>query len=596
MNGLFSFNLLMLIDKSRKTIMKVLIFFLTMLPLFSVNANDITGSWYGLLDVQGVKLNISFHIDEQDGALTSTMDSPDQGAIGIATSKTTFKDNKLKIIMAIMGVKFTGKLANNQLSGYFSQSGMKLPLTLTKSSGAVEPDDVVTSIKTDITGTWYGQFDIPENPLKIVFHISKKDGVYISEMDSPDESVKSMKATSTGFKNNRLKIVLKNIGAEYNAALIGDQLIGTYRQRGAMVPLKLNRDPNQLQSRKKRPQDPVEPLPYESRDVHFSNQQADGIVLAGTLTLPKHIDKPPVVILISGSGPQNRDEELFGHRPFSVWADYLTRHGIAVLRYDDRGVGQSEGTQKDATSFDFSTDVEAAVEYLQSRNDIDSGKIGLMGHSEGGFIAPMVAARNKNVAFIILLAATGVIGADVMYAQSQRIVELAGMDDEMVEANQKIIAQAHQIIKHHYHSPELKSMLEKHLRNMRKSVPEPLAAELTDDKLAIEVQKLTSSWYHYFLTTDPDQFLSQVSCPILAINGSLDVQVLADLNLEGIQKSLLKADNQDVTIKKLDGLNHLLQTAKTGSILEYQIIEETVAPAVLAVVADWTNQRFGSTK
>ncbi len=577
--------------------MKISIFLLALLQLFSVRADEITGSWHGQLDIQGVKLNLLFHINKQDEVFTSTMDSPDQGAIGIATTKTTFTDNKLKITIAKIGGQFKGTLTNNQLIGHFSQSGMRLPLTLIKAPESIKSDGVEGAdalMKPDITGSWYGELEVPGNALKIVFHIDKNKEGYSTKMDSPNQNVMGKKTTSTVFKNNRLKVIIEKIDAEYNAVLEGDQLIGTFQQRGGIIPLKLNKNSNQSTSNIIRPQDPNTPLPYESKEVHFINNEAGDITLAGTLTLPKHSNKPPVAILITGSGPQNRNEELFNHRPFLVWSDYLTRHGIAVLRYDDRGVAESEGTRNEATSKDYASDVEAAVHYLQSRTDVDVNKIGLVGHSEGGFIATMVAANNKNIAFVVSLAGPGVIGSEVLYTQSEQASKLAGMDKKTIEINQQIMSKTHQIMKTNHHNKKLEELLENYLKSMRNKVPETLAVGLTDDRIAAQVETLASPWYQYFLNTDPDQFLSQVTCPTLAINGSLDFQVIADLNLNGIKRSLVKAGNKDVTIKKLDGLNHLFQTAKTGYITEYGTIEETVAPKALKLVTGWINQRFGS--
>jgi len=342
-----------------------------------------------------------------------------------------------------------------------------------------------------------------------------------------------------------------------------------------------------------RPQDPVKPYPYTSEEVSFVNEQADHISLAGTLTLPKHIKNPPVVILITGSGQQNRNSEIFNHRPFLVLSDYLTRHGIAVLRYDDRGVEDSEGTFQQATSKDFSADVEAAISFLMKRTDIDTEKIGLIGHSEGGFIAPMVASNSKDVAFVISLAGTGVIGEKVLISQTKKMFELIGFSSEYIEIDLRSRELIFSVIKEETDAVTIVAKSKEKLQQYAETLEADkkiLFSQVQSDKIIDVFSK--SKWLQYFVKTDPDQFLSKVTVPVLAIYGSKDIQVLSSLNLEGFRSSLEKAGNKDVTIKNIDGLNHLFQKAETGAISEYENIDETFNLEVMVLIKNWILKRF----
>ncbi len=446
----------------------------------------------------------------------------------------------------------------------------------------------------EISGDWHGVLSIQSMKLRISFHIKKDGDTFTSTMDSPDQGAMGIATTATEYKNNTLTITMKNMGAEFKGRLNASGLEGTFSQGAMKIPLLLTQKETAKVQPKPRPQDPIKPYPYQSQEIFFVNKKANNIKLAGTLSLPKNVKNPAVAILISGSGPQNRDEEvkIFNHRPFLVWSDYLTRNGIAVLRFDDRGVAQSQGSQKNATSADFATDVEAAVDYLLTRNDvIDTTKIGLIGHSEGGLIAPMVAAHNKNIAFIVLLAGPGVDGGKLLLSQTKRAAQLAGEKPEFIAFNQKISKTAFAMVKKEKDLTKLGKLLTSYLQKVRHEHPQ-YADDFSDDKINSQVKSLTSVWLSYFIRTNPQDFLKKVDCPVLAINGSLDFQVIAEQNLAGIKKSLATAHNKSVTIKKLNGLNHLLQEAQTGALDEYAKIEQTVSPIALKEVSNWIKQRF----
>jgi uncharacterized protein len=348
-----------------------------------------------------------------------------------------------------------------------------------------------------------------------------------------------------------------------------------------------------LLSQNNRPQEPKEPFDYTSEEITFINFSADSIQLTGTLTLPKNIKNPPVAILISGSGAQNRNEELMGHKPFLVIADYLTKNGIAVLRYDDRGVGESRGNFQTGTTFDFATDVEAAINYLKSRQDVDITKIGLIGHSEGGLIAPMVASRNKDVAFIVLLAGPGVNGADILITQTRKAGELAGTPSAFLDENEKLASIIYDIIRTNTDNEVIKTEITKALNDYKTNNPmSVLAPYITPVMIEQQLGILKSEWLCNFIRIEPKDYLEKTMCPVLALNGSKDFQVMPEVNLEGIKNTLEKAENKDITIKELDGLNHLFQTAETGSMQEYNTIEETFSPKALEIIKNWISERF----
>ncbi|MCU0384654.1 MAG: alpha/beta fold hydrolase [Flavihumibacter sp.] len=288
----------------------------------------------------------------------------------------------------------------------------------------------------DIQGKWSGTLNVGAGKLRVVFNINKSATGFASTMDSPDQGVKGIPVTSTIFENSILKISITNAGIEYSGELKGDEITGEFKQAGRTFPLTLKQD-SEGPKRNTRPQEPIPPYPYHSEEVVFENKKA-GIQLAGTLSLPNKEGSFPAVILISGSGPQNRDEEILGHKPFLVLADYLTKKGIAVLRYDDRGVGASTGDFKTATTFDFADDAAAALAYLQTRKEINQKILGLLGHSEGGIIAPLVASRSKNVDFVIMLAGTALRGDRLLLMQQELIAKAMGVPASEIEKSREV--------------------------------------------------------------------------------------------------------------------------------------------------------------
>ena len=439
----------------------------------------------------------------------------------------------------------------------------------------------------EITGQWNGALKIQGTQLRIVFNITGNDKGYSSTMDSPDQGAKGIPVTVTTFVDSKLKLEMPNLRIEYTGELKENVITGTFKQNGMEFPMNLSKEKIEKQI-VKRSQNPVQPYPYYSEEVTFPNVKA-GITLAGTLTMPGKEGKYPAVILITGSGPQNRDEELLGHKPFLVLSDYLTRQGIAVLRYDDRGVGQSKGDFKSATTVDFASDVESAIAYLKTRAEILPKKIGLVGHSEGGIIAPMVAAGTKDVNFIVLLAGTGIRGDKLLLLQQELVAKAAGVPETEIQKSREINTKAFEIVIKSVNTDTLKADLRRFLAKTMKNSPDYAKPKrMTDDDfISLQVNQITSPWMLYFIKYDPAGALVKVKCPVLAVNGEKDLQVPSKVNLPAIENALKKGGNKQVTSKEFPGLNHLFQECKTGSPTEYAEIDQTFSPVALDFIAKW---------
>ena len=451
----------------------------------------------------------------------------------------------------------------------------------------------LTIFGQDISGQWNGVLKVQGTQLRIVFNITKTENGINSTMDSPDQGAKGIPTTSTNFENSILKITIANAKIEYEGILGKDNnIVGTFKQGGQSFPMNLSKE---IIEKEKllRPQEPTKPYPYYSEDITFENKKA-GINLAGTLTLPKKDGVFPVVILISGSGPQNRDEELLGHKPFLVLSDYLTKNGIAVLRFDDRGTALSKGDFKTATSADFATDVEAGIDYLKTRKEINKKKIGLIGHSEGGLIAPMVASKSKDVSFIVLLAGTGIKGDKLLLLQQKLIGKASGISDDDLQKSELINRKAFDIVNKSNNLEQLRTDLTKYIKQQLKDNPnaEKPSGMGDDDFVNLQVKQIANPWMQYLIKYNPAPTLEKVKCPVLAINGGKDLQVPPKENLDAIKKALTKGRNKNIKTKELPNLNHLFQECKTGSPSEYAKIEQTFSPIALTEILKWVQRQI----
>jgi len=447
-----------------------------------------------------------------------------------------------------------------------------------------------------IEGIWMGTLKVSVVELRIVFKISTNaDGSLAATMDSPDQGAENIAVNEVTFENGKLYLESNVVQGTYEGQIKEDGSIeGKWQQGGISFPLLLKRMDEAPKLH--RPQEPKKPYPYIEEEVTYENEKA-GIELAGTLTIPRSEGPFPAVILITGSGGQDRNETVFGHRPFLVLADYLTREGIAVLRVDDRGVGGSTGNLLESTSEDFAGDVLTGVNYLMSRKEINPEKIGLIGHSEGGIIAPIAAVRSSDVAFMVLMAGTGLTGQEIIYLQSDLILKAVGASDEVLALQRTSSEQIFEILKHEKDG----TVAEKKIRNIMTDILGKLSKEekealgASEATIEIQLKMLLSRWCRFFLTYDPTPTLTKVKCPVLAINGQLDLQVPPKENLSAIEEALKTGGNTNYAVRELPKHNHLFQRAETGAISEYAKIEETISPIALEAITQWILKQTGRT-
>lgn len=442
-------------------------------------------------------------------------------------------------------------------------------------------------------GDWGGTLHVSGTDLHLILHFVRKTGGGLTgRLDSLDQNARGIPFSVVRQSGRKVYAEAAVIHGTYDGVLAasGKTIAGTWRQ-GVPLPLTLTRMTTASAAafgKSNRPQEPKPPFPYAVKNVTFPGG-ASGVTLAGTLTQPPGSGPFPAAVLIAGSGPNDRDETILGHKPFWVLADSLTRRGIAVLRYDKRGVGQSTGRYGAATSRDFAQDAQAAADYLQTLPQIAPHKIGLIGHSEGGAVAPMVAAKDADIAYIVLLAGTGVPGRQILMEQGALISKAAGMSDADMATSGALRKEMITLTAQEPDPAVARSKVEAVLRQALAAMPAVQKKAIGPPELFIQTQSaiMVSPWMRFFLTYDPAPTLKQVRCPVLALDGSLDMQVPPDENLAAIAAALKAGGNTDVTTQELPGLNHLFQTAKTGSPSEYARIEETMAPVVLTTVGDW---------
>ncbi len=537
---------------------------------------QIAGDWQGTLSAGGAELRLVLHIAAgKDGALTATLDSIDQNANGIPITTVTLKESKLNLTVDAVRGTYEGTV-NSDASGINGTWSQGQPLELNFKRAAAKAA-AMPATPSDIDGTWLGSLDAGAMKLRIVFKIANSADGLSAQMQSPDQSPAWLPASSVARDGGSLSIALKAFAIDFKGKIGADlqSIDGTFTQSGNAIPLMLKRVKDESELQRRRPQNPVKPYPYREEEVTYSNAAA-GDTLAATMTVPQGKGPFPAVLLICGSGPHDRDETLLDHKPFLVLSDYLTRKGVLVLRADKRGVGKSTGSYATATSADFADDAEAGVRYLKARAEADPHRIGLIGHSEGGTIAPMVAVRDRDVAFVVLMAGTAVPG-DQILAEQHRLISLA--NGEPTEKVAKENAQEKELL--------AEIAKEKDDAAVEKLMREKLAGQVPDAQIGAQVKTLTSPWFRYFLAYDPGPTLRKVQCPLLALSGSLDLQVPPAQNLPVMRKALEEGGNKHFEIDELPGLNHLFQTAKTGSPAEYAEIEETIAPVALDKIATW---------
>lgn len=441
----------------------------------------------------------------------------------------------------------------------------------------------------NIEGIWLGKLRAQSIELRIVFKVkSPKQGEYQATMDSPDQGAMDIPVEEVKVYENTLVINMPVVNGKYNGSIEpdGKTINGTWTQSGIAYSLDLKKTDKPIELN--RPQEPKKPYPYDEEEVVFANNK-DNIKIAGTLTLPRVNQVVPAVILLSGSGPQNRDGEVFQHRYFLVLADYLTRQGIAVLRCDDRGVGKSAGSIYTSVTDDFANDVLAAVEVLKKHNRIDKNKIGLIGHSEGGVVAMTAAVNSRDITFIVLMAAPAIPGEELLYLQAEMISRAAMVDEAAIAANRRRQERMFAVLKSDLQVEEAAARLREILENDFRDLSEEQRIKQGYSKQAIDstIKQVITPWFRYFLTFDPRVDLEKLKCAVLAINGDKDLQVPAKINLQAIEQALKRSGNKNYMIKQFKGHNHMLQQAQIGLPTEYAMIEQTISPEVLKTISDW---------
>lgn len=535
--------------------------------------------WFGVLDAGVRKFRFGIELLQgKEGVWQGSLLSLEEGRQKFVLDSLKRTATELEFEIKVSKGKYIGKFhaSGKRIEGQWLQGPANLDLVLE------QVDDYPA---LDVKSLWVGDLNILFQKIKVAFHELADGEVWF---ESATQKAGGFVVTKT-VKDDLIEFDVPGVGGKFSGKLSSDgqEVRGTWTQSLIPVELVLKKS-NAIDiepEKPRRPQTPQAPFDYEIRDVEIKNPGVEGITLSATLTIPAGGGPYPAVVLISGSGPQDRDESLLEHKPFWVIADYLTRCGIAVLRYDDRGVGKSTGEFTSATSLDFASDAKVAFEFLRSQDGIDVSKVGLCGHSEGGIIATQVAAADTRVAFVIMLAGPGVDGDRILTRQMELISKASGLDQGEIERQLRMQRKLLDLA-------ELGPPLDE--TQFSQQAGEAIAPILTDeereaDKGAVianaAAAQLCTPWFRFFLTHDPARNLQELRCPALVLNGSKDLQVDPNLNIPAIRDAL--ADNPGSKIVVLPGLNHLFQDCNTGNVDEYANIEETFSPKALRIIGDW---------
>lgn len=444
-------------------------------------------------------------------------------------------------------------------------------------------------------GHWEGSIEAPGQPLVVQIDLEEADGAWSGTIDIPAQGAVGLALKDVSVDGETIRFAINGVPGEptFEGTLADGEMTGEFAQGSARLPFKLGREAVEVEA-PSRPQEPLPPFPYDAEDALYSNGE---VKIAGTLTLPRGDRKVPAALLISGSGALNRDLELAGHKPFLVLADHLTRLGIAVLRVDDRGVGGSTGSTMNSTSRNKADDVLAGVRFLRGHNRIDPGRVGLIGISEGGMVAPLALNRVEpgTIAFAVLLAGPGVPGGELLSQQLKRIAAANGATAETIERVAALQDRALQIVASEMPPAAAEAALREVVKEQLAASPETaqLGGEALESAVSAAVESSLTPWFRFFIRYDPRPALGGLAVPTLALFGGKDTQVDADQNQSAMEAALAGSGNEDVTIRRFPEMNHLFQTAGTGSPSEYALIEETMAAEVLETIGDWIRERFG---
>jgi pimeloyl-ACP methyl ester carboxylesterase len=554
-------------------------------PAFAQQAKQSPkGDWTGDLVTPQLTYTLGIRIDETSpGKFKGTIGSHQTGRWGTELEQLSFTDGALSFHVPTTNADFKGTwdAAASAWTGTYKTPNGTFPLKL--AAGKVAPLPTIAGLD----GRWEGVLDVQgQMKLRMVYRVFSDEHGTRLLLDSPDQAAANIFSTKLARNGAHISFDVPSVRGQYEGDLSADgaTITGMWSQGFAMPLIMTRTSTNAALPEQKRPQTPRAPFPYKIEEVAYDNPKATGVRLACTLTTPEKTGRHPAAILITGSGPQDRDETIFGHKVLGVLADHLTRRGIAVLRCDDRGFGKSTGIFLNKTPADFSTDVEAGLAFLRTRPDIDPKRLGLIGHSEGSITGPLAANRNPDVAFIVMMGGVGVKGVELMAEQRTLIAASMGMPEEQKDivrgANLGLLG----AIASAPDDATAKTTAANFL--MLAGAAQGMTQEMANE----QAEQFASPYIRDLLKYDPVPVLSQVKQPVLAVTGSKDLQVPPYQNLPAI-KALMK-DNPDVTTVELPNLNHLFQTAKTGALAEYGEIEETFAPIGLTTISDWIVKRM----
>ena len=448
----------------------------------------------------------------------------------------------------------------------------------------------------DAAGHWEGSIETPGQALVVMVDLAEDDGAWTGTIDIPAQGANGLPLSdvSVDTDSGAVRFTMQGVPGEptFEGTLAGGEISGEFSQGLARFPFRLGREAVEVEA-PSRPQEPKPPFPYDAEEVEYANGD---VKIAGTLTLPPGDGQVPAALLISGSGALNRDLELAGHKPFLVLADHLTRLGIAVLRVDDRGIGGSTGSTWQSTSRDKANDVLFGVRFLRGHDRIDPERVGLIGISEGGLVAPLALNRVEpgTIAYAVLLAGPGVAGGDLLRQQLRRIAAANGAPAEMIEELAALQDRGLRIIASDMPPAEAEAALRQVAKEQMAASPETaqLSGEDLETALSAAVETNLSPWFRFFIRYDPQPALGGLAVPTLALFGGKDTQVDADQNQSAMEAAFAGSGNRDVTVRRFPEMNHLFQTAGTGSPVEYAQIEETMAPEVLDLIGSWIAERF----
>jgi pimeloyl-ACP methyl ester carboxylesterase len=538
----------------------------------------LTGEWAGNVQLpdQPLAITVAF---AGDG--TGAIDVPAQGASGLAVSNVAVAGSAVSFEVAQVGARFAGVRDGDAIAGTMTQQGRSFAFSLARRRAAVadayQPPPAGPSLDAargaPLLGGWRGTVEQADGPTELSVRLSSRDGSVVGAA-TLGRGCRTRPVSRVALQAPRVHFELAPAAGPpeyFDGEIAGAKITGTLHRAGIASRVSLTRD---LEAGK----------PY--REIEVAIASTGGITLAATLTVPEARRAAPAVVLVTGSGPQDRDECVFGVRPFRQLADHLARHGIASLRYDDRGTASSTGDFAAATAADFADDAAAAVQFLTARSEIDPHRIGVLGHSEGGAIAPMVAARSPAVAFIVLWAGPGLSLPDIVVQQTEDILraerEPAAKIAREVTLERQVVIALRAAASAQDMAARLRLAVEHALS------PDDLR-ELGDVAgwVAAKVKQTWTPWARWYRDYDPAATLARVTCPVLAVNGSIDTQVAAKPNLGAIRRALVGAGHRDFEVVELPGLNHLFQASKTGAPSEYGTNPPVLDPAILDLTSRW---------